>query len=99
MADKKYNSIEFCPDNYIEYNDYLNKDCVDFDAMYADIGAFIRIALKNDYQLKLWTDGYTTAIEYNSNDPGMGDPSLVWVGDDQFIVNELRCEIESITES
>ena len=99
MKEDRYNSISFCPDNYLEYNDYLSKDCVDYDSLYKDVSEFIRIAITNGYQLKLWSDGYTVCVEYNYNDPGMSGVMLEWISDDEYIVKESeRCDVESDTE-
>ena len=100
MREYKYNSFSFCRDNYLKHSDCLRKDCVDYDSLYKDVSEFIRIAIANDYQLKLWSDEYTLCIEYNYNDPGLSGVTLEWISDDEYIVNEseMRYNDESDTE-
>lgn len=83
---KKYNEFNFCREDYTEYNDYLRKDVVDEDAMFEDIKALVRVALKNDYQMKIWDDGMTITVEYEARDPALSEVSLEWIGVDEEVV-------------
>ena len=81
----KYNTISFCETDYTEYNDYSHKNEVNHTEMYEDILSFIRIAIKNGYQMRIWNDGLTTVIEYNYADENMSGVSLEWLGEDEYV--------------
>lgn len=91
--DKQINTISFCPDNYIEYYESLGKKSVNDQQMYEDIQSFIRIALKNKYQMKVCTDGYCTIIEYEHEDQNLSGLRLEWIGDEDDY--EIDGEVES----
>ena len=76
MSDK-YEKIEFCEDSYRKSNGEVNN----FE-MFDDIMQFIQIALRNDYQLKIWRDELTVCAEYNYKDPSMAGVTLEWVDED-----------------
>lgn len=76
---KHINTISFAPDDYMEFYKSLNKEDVNETKMYEDIQSFIRIAIKNGYHLKIWSDGYTTVIEYDYMDPSFTDMRLEWI--------------------
>lgn len=46
---------------------------------------FIRIAVRNGYQCRIWHDGLTLVIEYNYQDEGMSGTSLQWVGENEYV--------------
>ena len=94
---KKCNTFSFCMKDYEEYNEYPCKEEINESSMWEDIATFIRIAMKNGYCLKVHFDGLTVIIEYNYDDPGMGDPTLEWVGEDEYI-EKIRSEIEGESE-
>lgn len=85
MPNEKYSSISFCSENYKEYNQYTSRDEVDESAMYDDIKSFIRLAIKNDYQMKIWCDGLTVIIEYNHRDGSLSGVDLEWIGEDEYV--------------
>lgn len=70
------NTMTFCPH---VYDDNEQK-------MWEDINIFLQILIHNQYQIKLYSDGYTIVIEYDY-DPslGFGNDSLYWVGENEYI--------------
>ena len=82
MAEAKFNSIAFCRDDYLTYNDYLERDCIDEDALFEDVKSVIRIALKNGNQTRVWDDGCTVVVEFEHMDPDLADSILMWVSMD-----------------
>ena len=87
-SNSKFNTITFCRDDYVQPGIVYpgSVDQVDFDKMFDDISAFIRIALKNGYQMRVWGDGLTVAVEYQYADPSMCGVSLEWLDEDEYIV-------------
>lgn len=84
----KYSEISFCETDYSASTSvarYGQRDDVDYDAMFKDIGKFIEIALRNGYQMKIWRDEYTISIEYNYQDENLGGVKLCWVGEDEYV--------------
>ena len=97
MSDKhKFNTFSFCEKDYQEYYEYSHKREPNFTAMWEDISAFIRIALKNGYQIKITYDGMTVIIEYNYQDETLSGVSLEWLGEDEYIADareeQDKCE-------
>lgn len=93
--DNKHNSFSFYRGDYEEYYDVLNKKDYNYEAMYDDIKNFIRIAVKNNYQMKIWCDGETVVVEYNYKDDGMSGVSLEWLDENEYICNsEPDCSPE-----
>ena len=86
--DNKYNTMTFCRDDYIipdtSDNPYKKGEVNNYK-LFADISAFIRIAIENGYQMKIWDDEYTIVIEFNYKDESLGGVSLQWVGEDEYI--------------
>lgn len=80
MESSKYNSITFCRGAY--KND---KGELDEYKMYDDITSFIRIAINNNYQMKIIDDSYTIIIEYNYADPELQSASLEWIGENEYV--------------
>ena len=78
--DNKYNTISFCTSNY---NDKYGQT-IDEEKLFHDISDFLRIAMKNGYQCKMWFDGVTYVIEFEKNEELSGT-SLEWVGEDEYI--------------
>ena len=90
--EKEINTITFCPDHYKEYFESLRKEDVNDVKMNDDIQAFVRIALKNNYQLKVYSDSYCTVIEYAHADPSLSDTRLEWVNEEESVENEADTE-------
>lgn len=74
---KKYNTISFCREDYKDSGEY------DEFSMWSDIQEFLRIAVKNGYQMKIWDDGMTIVIEYNFQDWELSGADLVWLDEDE----------------
>lgn len=74
----KYNTIEFCREDYKDDGEH------DEFAMWSDIQEFLRIAIKNGYQMKIWDDGETIVVEYNYRDELLSDIGLEWLDCDQY---------------
>lgn len=77
----KYNEISFCTEDYREHNKNEYE-------MFNDITDFVRIAIQNGYQMKIWFDGMTVCIEYNYQDTSMSGVSLCWLDEDEYIAKE-----------
>ena len=93
MSKKKYESIAFCESTYEGYNEYLGRNVVDYDEMYSDISSFIRMAIKNGYQMKIWYDGLTVSIEYEYQDESMSGVCLEWLNEDECAkLNDITYE-------
>lgn len=77
----KVNEITFCEEQYKRRDDVYRggKEYVDYDEMFEDIKSFIQIAVKNDYQMKVWFDGLTVVVEYDYRDGDLGDYRLEWI--------------------
>ena len=84
---QKYETICFCEENYKEHYSYSDRKEVNETRMYEDITDFIRIAIKNGYQMKIGYDGMTVIIEYNYADEGMAGASLEWLGENEYVGN------------
>lgn len=82
----KYNTISFCSNDYRKPDpENFGKTYIDEFDMYRDISDFMRIAIKNGYQMKVWSDELTIVIEYNYKDVGMSEVSLAWLDEDEYI--------------
>lgn len=82
----KYNTIEFVIDRYTRPKwDNPDEEEADYDELFEDIKSFIKTALKNDYQMKIWSDGSAIVVEYNYFDECMSDSALVWLGENEYI--------------
>ena len=82
----KYNTISFCSNDYRKPDpENFSKTYIDEFDMYRDISDFMRIAIKNGYQMKVWSDELTIVIEYNYKDVGMSEVSLAWLDEDEYI--------------
>ena len=82
----KYNTISFCSNDYRKPDpENFGKTYIDEFDMYRDISDFMRIAIKNGYQMKVWSDELTIVIEYNYKDVGMLGVSLAWLDEDEYI--------------
>ena len=82
----KYNTISFCSNDYRKPDpENFGKTYIDEFDMYRDISDFMRIAIKNGYQMKVWSDELTIVIEYNYKDVGMSGVSLAWLDEDEYI--------------
>ena len=93
---KQYNAITFCIDSYKEnHYDSLKKENINYIEMYDDIAAFIRIAVKNGYQMRIWSDEYCVVIEYDIQDEDLGGTRLVWLGENEYIESEERSETKN----
>ncbi len=88
--DKRYNSFSFCRNDYEYENPTTGKKEVNEYMMYEDIKDFLRIAIKNGYQCRIWFDGYTVVIDYNYQDESLSGVSLEWLGEHEYIVNDLE---------
>ena len=77
--------ICFCEENYKQYYDYSHKKEVNETAMWDDIKEFMRVAVKNGYQMKVSFDGLTVIIEYDYVDGSMSGASLVWLGENEYV--------------
>ena len=81
-----YNTISFCSNDYRKPDpENFGKTYIDEFDMYRDISDFMRIAIKNGYQMKVWSDELTIVIEYNYKDVGMSGVSLAWLDEDEYI--------------
>ena len=82
----KYNTISFCRNDYIKPDpENFSKTYIDEFDMYRDISDFMRIAIKNGYQMKVWSDELTIVIEYNYKDVGLSGVSLEWLDENEYI--------------
>ena len=61
----------------MEFYESLKKRDVNETRMYEDIQSFIRLALKNGYELRVCSDGYATVIEYTN--PSLTNIELGWI--------------------
>ena len=74
-----YNEIVFCPDDYLEYNQYSKQEEINEAQMYEDIATLMRIIMKCNYQMRIYNDGYSTVIQFDYLDPAMSYATLEWV--------------------
>ena len=81
----KFSRFTFCPDDYKERDKTTGEEFVNEYAMYEDIKDFLRLALKNGYQCRVWFDSYTICIDYNYQDESISCVSLEWVGENEFV--------------
>lgn len=86
---EKYNRIEFIIDNYTMpgWNDPIKRE-TDYGALFEDVKSFVQMAIKNEYQLRIWSDDTTVVVEYNFLDERMSGSSLVWLGEDDYIAKD-----------
>lgn len=80
----KYNEISFSFESYRDYGS--NK--IDYNSMFEDIVAFLKIAFNNDYQLKVWREDGGIIIQYDYLHENLGGSRLEWVNEDEYIVKE-----------
>ena len=92
MSDK-YNTIAFCTSSYSDTDRYGHT--VDEEKLFRDIADFLRIAMKNNYQCKMWFDGITYVIEFEESEELSGT-SLEWVGEDEYVEKCIKSEPECI---
>lgn len=79
MKDAKFETMTFCESDYIEFYNALGREDVNDAKMWDDIANFIRIAIKNGYQVRVWNDGLTTAVEYDHLDENIRQSRLEWI--------------------
>lgn len=92
--DKRYNSFSFCRNDYEDENLTTGKKEVNEYMMYEDIKDFLRIAIKNGYQCRIWDDGLTVVVEYDYLDRDLADSSLEWLSQDEYVESFNREESE-----
>lgn len=82
----KYETVEICEENYKRPGiiDPTTEE-VDCEELFDDVKTLVRILLKNGYQMRIWNDGLTTAIQYNYRDESMTGVSLEWLGEDEYV--------------
>ena len=68
--------------------DYREKGEVNEIAMFSDICEFIRIAIRNGYQMRVCSDGLAVIVEFNQQDALLTGVTLEWIGDDEYVVKE-----------
>ena len=83
--DSKFNTISFCRESYKEFYDCLGKKSVNETKLFEDITAFIKVAIQNDYQMRIWDDGLTIVIEYNHQDESLSGVSLEWLDENEYV--------------
>ena len=83
--EKKYETITFCANDYEVKDKHTGELEVSEYNMWEDVKDFLRIAIKNGYQCKLWFDGLTLVVEYNYLDESMSGVSLSWIGENEYI--------------
>lgn len=74
-----YNEIVFCPDDYLEYNQYSKQKEVNEAQMYEDIATLMRIVMKCNYQMRIYNDGHSIVIQFDYLDPAMSYATLEWI--------------------
>lgn len=74
-----YSEIVFCPDDYLEYNQYSKQEEINEAQMYEDIATLMRIAMKCKYQMRIYNDGYSIVIQFDYLDPSLSDATLEWI--------------------
>ena len=82
---EKYNTISFCRESYKEYYETLGRKEINEAKLFDDITAFIKVAINNGYQMKIWDDGLTIVIEYNHQDEGLSGVTLEWLGENEYV--------------
>ena len=87
---KRYNEMDFGPDAYAKIGSH---EIDEYERM-SDVSEFLRILLKNGYVVKLWDDGMTIGIEYNSGNREYGDPRLEWLSENEYITQDEPSEEE-----
>ena len=99
--EQKYNEITFFSKNYIERHKETGEEYVDECARYRDIAEVIRILIKNNMKMKIWSDEMTVVIEYNHAKPSLSNADLEWIGEDEYIgsYNEDAEVVENADES
>ena len=93
MDTSKFNTISFCRESYTEYYDCLNKKAINDTKLFEDVTSFIKVAIQNGYQMRIYDDGVTIVIEYNYKDESLSGVSLEWLGEDEYVV-DARDEIQ-----
>ena len=83
--EKKYETITFCSEQYLVKDEATGRSEPSEYLMWEDVKNFLRIAIKNGYQCKLWFDGLTLVVEYNYMDEAMSGVSLNWLGENEYI--------------
>lgn len=85
----KFNTISFCRDDYKNMKKFRmpgEEILIDEDLMLNDIRDFVRIAMKNGYQMRIWDDGLTVSIEYNYFDESISGVSLEWLDENDAVI-------------
>lgn len=80
---KKYETFSFCRGDYTE----PGSNEVNEYRLYEDINEFVKLAIKNCYQMKIYDDSYTIIVEYNYFDESLSGVSLEWLGEDEYVAN------------
>lgn len=91
---KRYNSFSFCRNDYEDEDPTTGKKEVNEYMMYEDIKNFLRIAIKNGYQCRIWDDGLTVVVEYDYQDRDLANSSLEWLSQDEYVESFNREESE-----
>lgn len=90
---EKYNTMEFIIDRYTKQKwNEPNEEEIDYDALFEDVKSFIQMAIKNEYQLRIWSGDTTIVVEYDLLDECMSGSTLVWLGEDEYVAKDNREE-------
>jgi len=86
---ENYNTMEFIIDRYTKpkWNE-PDEEEIDYDALFEDVKSFVQMAIKNEYQLRIWSDDTTVVVEYDFLDECMSDSTLVWLGEDEYVAKD-----------
>lgn len=82
MREANYETIAFCPEDYMTYDRQTGQREFDREAMWKDIGNLIKIMIRCKYQIKVWSDEYCVILEYSYQDPELREADLKWVSED-----------------
>ena len=86
---ENYNTMEFIIDRYTKpkWNE-PDEEEIDYDALFEDVKSFVQMAIKNEYQLRIWSDDTTVVVEDDFLDECMSDSTLVWLGEDEYVAKD-----------
>lgn len=82
---KHVNTAEFCKTTYSNHPWDDSGDDFDEIQMKLDIADFVAALLKNDYQVRIYSDGLTVAVEYDFRDQSLAGNNLVWLSPAEYV--------------
>lgn len=90
MINENFNKICLAFDNYKEYYSlgHGGSKSEAYEELYKDLSDLIRILLKNNQQIKIYSEDGGIIVQYNYKGEDMSGVRLEWLGEDSIILSD-----------